>query len=64
MEEKVVKDLLTLEERAIFFELKAHMYRFELMNRANSAEYSQMYRKASSVLLKAVDRELIKRGLV
>jgi hypothetical protein len=64
MEEKVIKDLLTVEEKAIYFELRAKMYRAELMNRANSKEYSQMYRKASAVLLAAVDRELIKRGLV
>ncbi|MEW9124123.1 MAG: hypothetical protein AB2421_15540 [Thermotaleaceae bacterium] len=56
-------DFLTIEEKAIYFELKEKMYRAQLLGNITDKEYSFLYQKASKVLLEAIDRELAKRGL-
>jgi hypothetical protein len=56
-----VKDLLTVQERADFFEIKARLYRADLCKDLPDSEYKRLYKKASKVLLVAVDRELERR---
>jgi hypothetical protein len=58
-----VSELLTLEERADFFEAQAKMYKSKLLNDLSGSEYKRLYHKASNILLAAIERELVKRGL-
>ncbi|WP_316571353.1 hypothetical protein [Neobacillus sp. YIM B06451] len=57
------KDLLTLQEKAHYYEIKAKLYKSDLDNSLSGHEYKRLYKKASKILLGAVDRELASRGL-
>lgn len=71
MEEKIVyredvprvKDLLTIEEKASYYEIKARLYKADLDHDLPHYEYKRLYNKASRILLSAVDRELARRGI-
>jgi hypothetical protein len=58
-----VRDLLTLQEKCDYFEIKAKLYKSDLDNSLSGSEYKRLYNKAKKILLVAVDRELAKRGL-
>ncbi|WML43122.1 hypothetical protein [Neobacillus sp. PS3-40] len=64
MEDKrIIKDLLTTEEKLVFLESKVRLLQAELHHDLSGHEYKRLYRQASNILLAAVDRELERRGL-
>jgi hypothetical protein len=57
------ENLLTQEEKAIYFQIKARLLQADLNNDLSGYEYKRLYEMASNVLLGAVERECVRRGL-
>ncbi|MCL6573881.1 MAG: hypothetical protein K6T88_19730 [Bacillus sp. (in: Bacteria)] len=60
---QTVKELLTLEEKVTFFQIKGRLLQADLNGDLSGYEYKRLYERASKVLLGAVERELARRGL-
>ncbi|MEH7248726.1 hypothetical protein V7114_18280 [Neobacillus niacini] len=59
----MVKEFLTLEEMATFFQIRARLLQADLNRDLSGYEYKRLYDRASKVLLVAVERELARKGL-